>query len=290
MARQKINPTTILKQSIEIGLGAALLTGLLARYLFAYDQPASFRIAVILGSVFAVFWVIRPFIGWLLGMPHPSGVPRWWAKRNTGVLLAVLWGVAVFALAYYGWDWTTAGAIEIALFNGLGMFALWLMKPFTIWLNDNIQDGVRALLRLRAPNLPRIQWNHKNGGSNKALDEEQELLNLTPREFEELCAAIARGWGYQARAVGESGDGGIDVQMWKDGDYIVGQCKRYVGTVPIGNVRDFYGAMLHVGAKRGYFFTTGRFSNGAYEFVKGKQIDLLDGLAVIRAVSRYNVR
>ena len=78
--------------------------------------------------------------------------------------------------------------------------------------------------------------------------------------------------------------------MWKDGEFVVGQCKRYVGTVPIGNVRDFYGAMLHVGAKRGYFFTTARFSTGSYEFVKGKQIELVDGLAVARAVTTYNVR
>jgi hypothetical protein len=291
MARQKFNPTTIIKQALEIGIGSALLSGLLVRYIFGYDQPDSFRFAMIMGAAFVIFWLVRPFVGWLLGMPHPPGVPRWWAKRNTGVLLAVVWGGAVFALAYYGWGWLTNSAIEIALYNGLGMFGLWLMKPFTIWLNDIISDGIKALFRLRVPHLPRIEWNRTGGArSGDAFNEEQELLQLTPREFEELCAAVARGWGYQARAVGESGDGGIDVQMWKDGEFVVGQCKRYVGTVPIGNVRDFYGAMLHVGAKRGYFFTTGRFSNGAYDFVKGKQIELLDGMAIMRSVSKHKVR
>lgn len=291
MARQKTNPTLIIKQALEIGIGAALLTGLLARYVFAYSEPASFRAALTIGITFIIFWLIRPFISWLLGMDRPPGVPQWWARRNTGVLLALLWGGGVFVLAYYGWQWTTEGAIEIALYNGLGMFAFWLMKPFTMWLTSIVGDGVSALFRLRVPHLPRIEWNQNSTGRDShLLDEEQELLALTPREFEELCAAIAQGWGYQARAVGESGDGGIDVQMWKDGEFVVGQCKRYVGTVPIGNVRDFYGAMLHVGAKRGYFFTTARFSNGAYEFVKGKQIELVDGLAVARAVTKHNVR
>lgn len=291
MARQKINITTTIKQALEIGVGAALLTGLIVRYLLAYSQPDSFRAAITFGVTFTLFWLIRPFIHWMLGMERPPGVPRWWAKRNTGLLLAFLWGGSVFALAYYGWQWSTLGSIEIALYNGLGMFAFWLMKPFFIWLSAIIGDGVSALFRLRAPHLPRIEWNQQNPArSNRQLDEEKELLELTPREFEELCAAIAKGWGYQARAVGESGDGGIDVQMWKNGEFVVGQCKRYVGTVPIGNVRDFYGAMLHVGAKRGYFFTTARFSNGAYEFVKGKQIELVDGLAVVRAVTKHNIR
>jgi restriction system protein len=77
--------------------------------------------------------------------------------------------------------------------------------------------------------------------------------------------------------------------MWRDGQYVIGQCKRYKGTVPIAQVRDFYGAMLHVGAKRGYFFTTGRFSDGAYRFVEGKPIELLDGPYLQNILNRLSM-
>jgi hypothetical protein len=128
-------------------------------------------------------------------MQEPPGVPRWWAKRSTGVLLALLWGGAAFALAFYAWHWSTEGALDLALYNGLGIFALWLMKPFTVWLLDGIRNGVSALRRLRTPRLPRINWK-RGQQDNNVIDEEKELLKLTPREFEELCAVIARSWGY----------------------------------------------------------------------------------------------
>lgn len=294
MARQQINPIQNIRYATEIGIGAALLAGVLTHYVVSISDDASIQITVIVGFGFFLFWLIRPFVGWLLGMPQPPRVPRWWARRNTGVAISVVWGIAVVILARYGWQWDAAGSVEIGISNGLGLFAIWLMKPFTIWVSDLIMAGFRRI-RARPPKLPSIKWQLPstatgNVKDTRSLDEEHELLALTPREFEELCAAIARSWGYKAQAVGESGDGGIDVQMWKGDEYVIGQCKRYVGTVPIGHVRDFYGAMVYNGVKRGYFFTTGRFSSGTYEFVKKINIELLDGMDIVRAVKQHNVK
>lgn len=84
--------------------------------------------------------------------------------------------------------------------------------------------------------------------------------HLSPDEFEELVATLFRAWGWQATVTGGAGDRGIDVRLWRDGEYVVVQCKRYRGLVPPNDVRAFYGVVVRENASRGFFVTTGRFS------------------------------
>ncbi len=283
MARRRKRGKSILR-AVEVGLGVGILAGVLARYGVGLPIQRSLRAALLAGAVTSAFWLVRPLLDWLWQKSawwrrHGQ---RQWARHLVGVELAVGSALLVGIIARYALALTARISVQAGAAVGLAVLGLWLLRPFFAWLwlrARQVGQGTGTSLREQTPR------NAARTGAARPSD----LQKLTPAEFEELCAAIARAWGYEARAVGESGDGGVDVQMWRDGEYVVGQCKRYKGTVPISHVRDFYGAMMHVGAARGYFFTTSRFSDGAYEFVKGKPLELLDGPYLQNVISRLDI-
>lgn len=111
----------------------------------------------------------------------------------------------------------------------------------------------------------------------------QDLQALSPSDFEELVAAFFRSFGHRVRRVGQTGDHGVDLVVYtKDqGKWIV-QCKRYRSSVGEPVVRDFFGAMHHEAASRGFLMTTGSFTPQAVEWVRGKPITLYDGPGLVK--------
>jgi len=105
-----------------------------------------------------------------------------------------------------------------------------------------------------------------------------DLRELSPDDFEKVVVEIFNQAGVKAEQVGESGDHGIDVVLEsKTGKHWVAQCKRYKGKVGEPVIRDFYGAMLHEQATRGFMITTGTFTRQARAWSEGKPIILWDG-------------
>lgn len=108
---------------------------------------------------------------------------------------------------------------------------------------------------------------------------------LEPEAFERLTQRMLRQSGFvEVEVTQRSSDGGIDgtgiIQL--NGllsFHVVFQCKRYKGSVPVGKVRDFRGAMVGR-ADKGLFITTGTFTRDAREEAKrdgATPIDLIDG-------------
>jgi len=87
-------------------------------------------------------------------------------------------------------------------------------------------------------------------------------------------------------AVGRSHDGGIDVIAEKDGKKNYIQCKKFITSkVPVGAVRDFYGALAdRVANGKGYFITTNKFTLEAEKFAEDKPIELIDGFELVRYI------
>jgi hypothetical protein len=277
MARRRNNRKTF-ERATEIGIGMAVLVTVLARFGLEMARDESIRAGILAGGMAFGFWLVLPLVEWLWqrGSRLHRQNQRWWARRKSGVLLGLAAAILVAGVLFFVGGRPGGASLLAGVVAGVLLFALWLVRPLFLalallarrlfdWLAARRGAGTTVLLR------PPAQ--RPGNGAIK----EHTLQRLSPRAFEELCASIARSWGYQARATGKSGDGGVDVEMWRDGEYVVAQCKHYYNrTVPIGHVRDFYGAMIHVGAARGYFFTTGRFSDGAYEFIRGKPLELVD--------------
>jgi len=108
---------------------------------------------------------------------------------------------------------------------------------------------------------------------------------LTPTTFERLVQRLLRESGFtQVEVTGRSGDGGIDGRGIARihgfmSFHVLFQCKRYKGSVPSSEIRDFRGAMVGR-ADKGLFITTGTFSPAAVKEATrdgAPPIDLVDG-------------
>lgn len=118
----------------------------------------------------------------------------------------------------------------------------------------------------------------------------EDLQKLSPTQFENYISQLFRSMGYTTRAVGGSGDGGIDVEAEKEGIVHYIQCKKFINRkVKVGAVRDFYGAIADKTDKgKGYFITTNVFTLDAEKFAEGKPIELVDRFKLIKYIKIVN--
>ncbi len=134
----------------------------------------------------------------------------------------------------------------------------------------------------------------------------QELLERVrgalPDFFERLIVnlLLAMGYGGSAaeagRALGRSGDGGVDGVIDQDAlglDRVYIQAKRYAdgNTVGPSAIRDFFGSLDRHKANKGLFVTTSSFTSSARETADylSKRIVLIDGELLARLMIRHNV-
>jgi restriction system protein len=137
--------------------------------------------------------------------------------------------------------------------------------------------------------------------SELARDLLDRIVASTPAFFERLVIKLLTAMGYggttanAARALGKSGDGGVDGVIDQDPlglDRIYVQAKRYgENSVGAGAIRDFFGALDQFKAAKGLFMTTSSFSEAARRTAKdmSKRIVLIDGQELTRTMIQYGV-
>lgn len=104
-----------------------------------------------------------------------------------------------------------------------------------------------------------------------------ELLELTPREFEQWTAKLLEHLSYtNVTLTPQSGDKGIDVYAESDGKKIGVQCKKFKGVVTAPLIQSFLGALQTAEISSGIFITTGTFSTGAQKISEEANITLID--------------
>ena len=116
-----------------------------------------------------------------------------------------------------------------------------------------------------------------------------KLKTISPAFFERVVVELLVKMGYggsrsdAGRAIGKSGDGGIDGIIKEDKlglDVVYIQAKRW-GNTPVGrpDVMQFAGALQAQRANKGIFITTSRFTEDARSYVSqiGSKIVLIDG-------------
>ena len=114
-----------------------------------------------------------------------------------------------------------------------------------------------------------------------------EMKEMSWENFERLCGEIfsARGWKVKNND-SMIKDGGVDIWLKRGSNRAIVQCKRYSTTrVGVKTIREFYGVMMDLDIDRGYVVTTSRFTKDAHAFAKGKQITLIDGLAIEKMIA-----
>jgi restriction system protein len=123
---------------------------------------------------------------------------------------------------------------------------------------------------------------------------------MSPRFFEELVIDLLVRMGYggsraeAARAIGRSGDGGIDGVIDEDRlglETIYIQAKRWEGNVGRPEIQKFAGALQGQRANKGIFITTSAFTREAEEYAQriGTRIVLMDGRRLANLMFEYDV-
>lgn len=129
----------------------------------------------------------------------------------------------------------------------------------------------------------------------------QTIKECSPEFFERLVVDLLVRMGYggtrvdAGRAIGKSGDGGIDGIINEDRlglDVVYIQAKRWDST-PVGRpeIQKFAGALQGQRARKGIFLTTSTFSRDAHEYVSRieSKIVLMDGETIAQLMIDYGV-
>jgi restriction system protein len=128
----------------------------------------------------------------------------------------------------------------------------------------------------------------------------QQVKESSPAFFERLVVDLLVKMGYggsrqdAGRAVGRSGDGGIDGIINEDRlglDVIYIQAKRWDTTVGRPEIQRFAGALQGQPARKGVFITTSSFSPDAEEYAAriDSRIILIDGARLTRLMVDHSV-
>jgi restriction system protein len=126
------------------------------------------------------------------------------------------------------------------------------------------------------------------------------IKDSPPAFFEQLVVDLLVAMGYggsradAGRAVGQSGDGGIDGIIKEDAlglDAVYLQAKRWDNTVGRPVVQAFAGSLEGARARKGVLITTSNFSADARDYVRmiEKRIVLIDGDELTKLLVQHGV-
>lgn len=135
---------------------------------------------------------------------------------------------------------------------------------------------------------------------NLATEILETIKSCSPNFFERLVVELLVKMGYggtlqdAGKAVGKSGDGGIDGIIKEDRlglDIIYLQAKRWEAVVGRPEIQKFAGALQGQRARKGVFITTSDFTREAREYVSmiDSKIILIDGEELAELMIDYNV-
>lgn len=126
------------------------------------------------------------------------------------------------------------------------------------------------------------------------------IKSCSPAFFERLVVELLLAMGYggsraeAGRAIGQSGDGGIDGIIDEDKlglDSIYIQAKRWEGSVGRPEIQKFVGALQGNRAHKGVFITTSEFTKDAQEYVKNisNKVVLINGYTLAKLMIENDV-
>lgn len=184
----------------------------------------------------------------------------WWA----GVGLAIGTYVVLGTFAEPGQTSQTIRPAD-AVFRGFATAGRYLV-PFICLLGAALSVWRRTQRRNLAREVTKSGTTHTLNG-------------MSWREFEQLVGEAFRLQGFRVLETGGGGaDGGVDLKLTRRGETFLVQCKHWKAfKVGVSVVRELYGVMAANGAAGGFVVTSGRFTDEAKSFAKGRNLRLIDG-------------
>ena len=178
------------------------------------------------------------------------------------------------------------------------LYAIW-DGVHTSFIDLTVMKGSTKVDLLPEEKVDKAHTEHLTSVSNQLL----EYIKLSEPEFFEalvvkLLLKMGYGWDQKlaGQVVGGSGDGGIEGIISEDKlglEKIYIQAKRYKNIkVTPGDIRDFIGAMVIKGARKGVFFTSSTFSQQAINHSKDARnmtVTLVDGNYLTDLLVQYEL-
>ena len=166
-----------------------------------------------------------------------------------------------------------------------------------------IEDGTRpTLVEIASEQTPEDAMAAAYQRVRKNLEAEllEQIKTSSPAFFERLVVDLIVAMGYggsrqdAGRAIGRSGDGGIDGIIKEDRlglDVIYLQAKRWENTVGRPEIQKFAGALQGQRANKGIFITSSSYSRDALEYINviATKIILIDGDMLTALMVDHNV-
>lgn len=124
----------------------------------------------------------------------------------------------------------------------------------------------------------------------RRLDSQKDIDSIRAlgwKDFEELVGEAYRRKGYSvSENQGGGPDGGVDLELGKDGVTTLVQCKHWKTLkVGVNVVREMFGVMTAKGAERGMVIISGEFTKDAVAFAKSNAIELVNGSKLLAMIS-----
>lgn len=112
------------------------------------------------------------------------------------------------------------------------------------------------------------------------------FADMSWQDFERVVGEYFRRRGFTVAETGGGGaDGGVDIELSRGSDRYLVQCKHWralrVGVEP---VRELYGVIHARRSAGGFVVTSGSFTDEAKRFAEGREIELIDGAALVGAI------
>ncbi|MCX4683680.1 restriction endonuclease [Kitasatospora purpeofusca] len=184
----------------------------------------------------------------------------------------------------------TTVTVDRAEFSGLTLDRVAAVECFQ-GLGGVLSARPERLDEVRPDRLPETV-----GGSvaGQGGEDDPDLFEMDPIEFEELIAELFRLRGFRVMTTARSGDAGVDV-VAEDLDPVTGgriviQAKRYRSTVSPTAVRDLDSTVRHHGAIKGILVTTAGFGPGSYEYIRNKPLTLVSGPELVELLAEQGLR
>jgi restriction system protein len=109
-------------------------------------------------------------------------------------------------------------------------------------------------------------------------------IKQDPIQFEKFAAEIVEQTrGGSTWVTPSTGDFGVDFEHETEKGLFLGQVKCHQGDLPFDPIALIHSNIVKRGAAGGYVITTGGFTPAAYEYAKGLNVELIDGVKLVES-------
>lgn len=183
---------------------------------------------------------------------------------------------------------------------------------YNLWVKDTVEERIYVILekkkKLFADVIDSLSNVEGSGLSEeelfglfglekpqKVVTHKQDLLSLSPRDFENVVEKLFQKMGYGTRRMPTTRDKGVDIIATRHGisgvEKIAIQCKRYEGSVGEPIARELLGVVAADSEwTKGIIVASSNFTTDCVKFCERQgQLELINGTKLRQLLEHYNV-